>query len=419
MIAEPAAAPTANLLTCPRHGQVAEGEWRWACPVCGSTLRVGPDLASVTVSADTGRRPRGMFRFPELLPINGEPRTGQHTGWTPLLRAGRLGAELGIGNLYLKLDCYNGPSYSYTDRVVASAVQRAAELGAKAVACVSTGNVGNSVAALAARAGKRAVVFCPASIEPAKNAMSLALGATVIQVDGTFDEVNAQCKRLTGGTDALFVNLDLRAYYAEGAKTVAFEIVEQLDWAQPDHVVAPAAGAILLTRMAYGFEEMAALGLTGQARVPRVHAAQAAGCAPIAAAYVAGERVPRPCVPDTIAHSIAIGNPGDGGAALDVLARTGGTAQAVTDDEIVLGAQLLATSEGVFTEPAGGAAVAATARLAAQGRFGPQDTVVVVISGSGLKTQTAEAVPTEHLVRVAVDDGAVSTAFHDAVHGRS
>lgn len=410
---------TKQLLTCRRHGSVGMPKVPWACPQCGATLRVVPNLHGVNLLAAIKSRPHNIYRFAELLPIQGEPRTGKYTGCTPLIRADQLGAALGLRQLYLKLDCYNWPSYSYKDRVAASALQRALEMGASTVACVSTGNVGNSVAALAAAAGLKAVVFYPAGIEPAKSAMSLMYGASVIQLDGSFDEVNAVCRRLALETDIPFVNLNLRPYYAEGAKTVAYEVVEQLGWEQPDHVIVPTAGAALLTRMAYGFEEMSDLGMTNGRQWPRIHAAQAAGCAPVANAFAAGALVPLPCVPDTMAKSIAIGNPSDGGAALDVIMQSSGSAHGVSDQAIVEGIRLLAATEGVFTEPAGGAAVAVVRRLAALGVVAPEDTVVVVVSGSGLKTQEFDGGVLDKITRASTNYDIACAALLKAIDERA
>ncbi len=373
-------------LACHRHGIAEKAEVPWACPTCGSTLRARPELDKLSLDVKRPDRPYNLFRFDELLPIRSAVRTGKHTGWTPLIHAERLGAQLGLRRLYLKLDCYNWPTYSYKDRVVASALQHALENSADTIGCVSTGNVGNSVAALAAAADVKAVIFYPGGIEPTKMVMCLVHGASVIQLDGTFDDVNRVCRRIALETEIPFANLTLRPYYAEGAKTVAYEVIEQLGWEQPDHVVVPTAGAALLTRISYGFEEMAQLGLTPSRKGPRIHAAQAAGCAPIADAFAAGELTPRPRVPDTLARSIAIGNPSDGAAALAVIAETGGSALGVDDRAIVDAIRLLARTEGVFTEPAGGAAIAMTRALAETGAVRQDDTVVAVVSGSGLKT---------------------------------
>lgn len=397
------APPKDSVLTCPIHGLSREGTIPWACMSCGATLRPMPDLTAVNLHDNSGERPHNIYRFRELLPVRGEPRVGLHTGWTPLVAARRLAGVLGVGYVYLKLDCYNWPSYSYKDRVVALALQRAVEDGASAVACVSTGNVGNAVAAHAAAAGLRAIIFYPAGLEPGKNVMSLVLGASVIEFDGTFDEANATCRRLALEEDIPFVNLNLRPYYAEGAKTIAYEVVEQLGWRQPDHVIVPTAGAALLTRMAYGYEEMSALGMSTGRRTPRIHAAQAAGCAPIATAFMEGKAAPVACTPDTLAKSLAIGNPSDGTVALQIIRQSGGTAHGVSDEEILEGIDLLAVMEGIFTEPAGGAAIATAKRLAAAGEIAQEDAVVIVVSGSGLKSQEVNYGVLDRITRLPVN----------------
>jgi threonine synthase len=397
------AAPKDSVLVCPLHGSGPEGTVPWACRNCGATLRPMPDLTRINLHDTLGERPYSIYRFRELLPVLGDPTVGVHTGWTPLVAAPRLAKELGLGPLYLKLDCYNWPSYSYKDRVVALGLQRAVQDGNRAVACVSTGNVGNAVAAHAAAAGLRAIIFYPAGLEPAKNVVSLVHGASVIELDGTFDEVNAICRRLSLEDDIPFVNLTLRPYYADGAKSIAYEVVEQLGWLQPDHVIVPTAGAALLTRMAYGFEEMSALAMSASGRTPRIHAAQAAGCAPIAKAFAEDKAVPEACTPDTLAKSLAIGNPSDGTVALQVIRQSGGTAHGVSDEEIVQGIELLAATEGVFTEPAGGAAIATAKRLASSGHTTRDHVVVIVISGSGLKTQEINYGMLDKITRLPVD----------------
>jgi threonine synthase len=261
----------------------------------------------------------------------------------------------------------------------------------------------------------RAIVFYPTGLEPAKNVVSLVHGASVIEVDGTYDEVNAICRRLSLDEGIAFVNLTLRPYYADGAKTVAYEIVEQLGWRQPDHVIVPAAGAALLTRMAFGYEEMSALGMSAGDRTPRIHAAQAAGCAPIARAFAEGSAVPAACVPDTLAKSLAIGNPADGALALQVIRRSEGTAQAVSDEEIVAGIELLAALEGVFTEPAGGAAVAAARRLAVTGEIARHHVVVIVVSGSGLKTQEVNYGVLDRITRIPATYERVQEVIQESV----
>ncbi|URN02948.1 threonine synthase [Actinomadura madurae] len=403
-----------EVLVCRRHGVAANPEVPWLCGECGTTL--SPPIDDVVMDAEALReRPRNIYRMRELLPVGPMPTIGLHTGWTPLVHARRLGGLIGLENLYLKLDCYNWPSFSYKDRVVAMALQYAFERGASTVACVSTGNVGNSLASLAAAANMRAVVFYPSGIEPAKNVVSSVHGAEIFQLQGTFDQVNAICRELALKGVVPFVNLDLRPFYAEGAKTIAYEVVEQLGWRQPSNVIVPVAGATLLTRIAHGFEEMSRLGMTAAGGGPRIHAAQAAGCAPVADAFEHGESAVRPCVPDTLAKSLAIGNPTDGKVALDLIGRSNGSASAISDEEIVESIGLLASTEGVFTEPAGGVVVATARRLARAGIISPEETVVAVISGNGLKAQEVVASSVERVTRLPADADTVTGALIDAL----
>jgi threonine synthase len=406
-----------SVLTCPMHGLSGPGAAPWACAHCGATLRPTPELASINLRDGAAERPYNIYRYRELLPIRGEPIVGLHTGWTPLAPAPRLAVALGLGRVHLKLDCYNWPSYSYKDRVAGMALQRAAEEGRRIVACVSTGNVGNSVAAHAAVAGMRAIIFYPSGLEPGKNIVSLMHGASVIELDGTYDEVNAICRLLCMEEGIPFVNLNLRPYYADGAKSVAYEVVEQLGWRQPDDVIVPTAGAALLTRMFYGYQEMSALGMTGDARTPRIHAAQAAGCAPIARAFAQGMTSPVACKPDTVARSLAIGNPSDGSAALQIINESGGTAQAVSDEEIMKAIELLAVTEGVFTEPAGAAAIATARRLAMAGIITAKHEVVIVISGSGLKTQEIGIGALDRITRLPVSYERARQTFREFTRG--
>ncbi len=390
-------------LICPIHGSVRNDIVPWACGRCGATLRPMPDLSTIDIKHTLVGRPYSIYRYRELLSLRSEPKVGLHTGWTPLVIAPRLAHALGLGQVYLKLDCYNWPSYSYKDRVVAMALQRAVEDGISTVACVSTGNVGNAIAAHAAAAGLHAIVFYPTGLEPGKNVVSLVHGATVIELDGTFDDVNEICRRLSLDEGITFINLTLRPYYADGAKSIAYEVVEQLGWRQPDHVIVPTAGAAMLTRIAFGYEEMSALGMSGDDRVPHIHAAQAAGCAPIARAFAEGSSTPIRCRPDTVARSLAIGNPSDGTVALQVIRKSGGTAHGVNDMEILEGIDLLAATEGVYTEPAGGAAIATAKRLAESGRIAKEQVLVIVISGTGLKTQELNYGALDRITRLSVD----------------
>ena len=407
-------AMNSEALVCLRHGVAANPAVPWLCGECGATL--SPPKNDILMNVDALReRPKNIYRLHELLPVGRTPTIGLHTGWTPLVHARQLGSVIGLENLYLKLDSYNWPSYSYKDRVVAMALQYAIERGASTVACVSTGNVGNSLASLAAAANIRAVIFYPSGIEPAKNIISSVHGAEIFQLQGTFDQVNAICRDLALKGVVPFVNLDLRPYYAEGAKTIAYEVVEQLGWRQPANVIVPVAGATLLTRIAHGFEEMSQLGMTNAEDRPRIHAAQAAGCAPIADAFAYGDSAVRPCVPDTLAKSLAIGNPTDGGAALDLIGRSNGSACAIPDEEIVESIELLASTEGVFTEPAGGVVVATARRLAKEGIISPQESVVAVISGNGLKAQEVVASSLERITHIPADADMVTDALLDVL----
>lgn len=365
----------------------------YVCPACFGPLEPHYDYARAarTFTRETiAARPLNLWRYRELLPVTGEPRTGLVSGWTPLVRAPRLAARLGLDEVYLKDDSVNRPSLSYKDRVVSVALTRAIELGFTTVGCASTGNLANSVAAHAARLGLRAVVFIPSDLEAAKITGSAIYGPRVIAVRGTYDDVNRLCAEVADRFGWGLVNVNLRAYYAEGAKTMAFEIAEQLGWRFPRHLVCPVAGGTLLPRIARGFRELQQLGLV-DGDLPSLHAAQAAGCAPVVRALHAGADFPDPVRPDTMARSIAIGNPADGFQVLEVVRATRGWGEMATDDEIRAGMRLLAETEGIFTEPAGGTTVAVARKLVEQGRIARDEPVVVAITGNGYKTIEAVA----------------------------
>jgi threonine synthase len=361
------------------------------CLGCGQTLDIDYDYelaASRLSELPIAERPLNIWRFEELLPIvdgRSRDRVGRNSGRTPLIHADRLGAELGLRRLYLKDDSTARPSLSYKDRVVSMAVARLLELGSEEIGCVSTGNVGTAVSSLAAKAGVNAYVFYPSNMERGKARACRALGATVIQLDGNYDEANRACRELALATGIQFANITLRPFYAEGAKTVAFEVVEQLDWRSPDHLVMPAAGGTLSSRAHKGLIELEKVGLAETAQT-KVHIGQAEGCGPIATAVLDGSGEIKPQTPDTAAHSIAIGAPGDGPLVVDAVISRGGSAATASDAEIFEAVDLLGATEGILTEPAGGATVAATMKLASQGKLGPDDTVVAVISGNGYKT---------------------------------
>jgi threonine synthase len=363
----------------------------FACPDCGKGLDVVYDYelaARHFKEVPSEERPRNIWRFEELLPIvdaTAQARVGRHAGYTPLIRADRLGAELGLSNLYLKDDSTCRPSLSYKDRVVSMSVARLLERGKDEIGCVSTGNVGTAVAALAAKAGVDAYVFYPNRLEAMKARACSALGAKVCQVEGNYDEANRRCRELAEATGMDFANISLRPFYAEGAKTAAFEIVEQLDWRAPDHIVTAAAGGTLSSRLHKGLGELELLGLS-ETDATRIHIAQPSGCNPIATAILAEEAEIHPVTPETAAHSLAIGAPGDGYLVIDAVLKRGGTAAFASDPEIFAGIDLLASTEGILTEPAGGTTIAVLEKLAAAGRFAPDDTVVAIITGNGLKT---------------------------------
>jgi threonine synthase len=363
----------------------------FACPDCGKGLDVVYDyeLAARHFRDVPGEeRPRNIWHFEELLPIvdaSAQARVGQFSGYTPLIRADRLGAELGLSNLYLKDDSSNRPSLSYKDRVVSMSVARLLERGKGEIGCVSTGNVGTAVASLAAKAGVDAYVFYPNRLEDTKARVCMALGARVCQVEGNYDEANRRCRELAEQTGMDFANITLRPFYAEGAKTAAFEIVEQLDWNAPEHIITAAAGGTLSSRLHKGLVELDLMGLS-ETGPTRIHIAQPSGCNPIASAIIAEEAEVHPVTPETAAHSLAIGAPGDGYLVIDAVRKRGGTGGFASDPEIFAGIDLLAATEGLLTEPAGGTTIAVLEKLAASGQIAPDDTVVAIITGNGLKT---------------------------------
>jgi threonine synthase len=358
----------------------------WACEKCLGPLEPVYDYSAVKITREEiERRPKNLWRYRELLPITGEPRTGFNSGFTPLVRCTRLADRLGLRELYIKDDSVNHPTLSYKDRVVSVAATRALELGFDVLACASTGNLANSVAAHAARLGVECCVFIPDNLEAGKLLGSAVYRPTILAIAGNYDDVNRLCTQVGDRYGWGFVNINLRAYYAEGAKTMGFEIVEQLGWRYPDHVVSPVAGGTLLPRILRGFRELREVGLA-KGELPHVHAAQAAGCAPVVNALAEGLEYPEPVRPDTIAKSIAIGNPADGFQVLEAVRSTGGAGAAVSDKQIIDAIQLLAETEGIFTEPAGGTTLAATIDLVRRGVIEPDESVVVCVTGNGYKT---------------------------------
>jgi threonine synthase len=346
--------------------------------------RIRKSLSRAAIS----ERPHTMWRYRELLPVANEPTVGRQVGFTPLVKADRLAKALGVQEIWVKNDTVNYPSLSFKDRVVSVALSRARELGFNTVACASTGNLANSVAANAASAGLRAYVFIPADLEQGKILNSLIYGANVIGIKGHYDEVNRLCAEIAGKYGWAFVNVNMRPYYAEGSKSLGFEIVEQLGWRIPDHTVVPMASGSLLTKVQKSYQEFIKLGLVPESPY-KVHGAQATGCSPISTAQKAGLDFFKPVKPNTIAKSLAIGTPADGFYALKVMKETGSVAEDVTDDEIRESIKLLAETEGIFAETAGGVTVGVARKLIASGKIPAQDSIVLCITGNGLKTLDA------------------------------
>ena len=334
------------------------------------------------------KRPQTMWRFRELLPIAEEPTVGPGVGYTPLVKAARLAKWLGVREAWVKNDAVNYPTLSVKDRVESVALSRARELGFETVACASTGNLANSVAANAASAGLDSFVFIPTDLEEGKILNSLIYGARVVGIRGHYDEVNRLCAEIAGKYKWAFVNVNMRPYYAEGSKSMAFEIAEQLNWTRPQHTVAPMASGALLTKIHKRYQEWIRLGLAKDTK-PVVHGAQATGCSPISAAYKDGKDFFKPVKPDTIAKSLAIGTPADGFYALKVMKETGGASDDVSDDEIRDAMKALAECEGIFTETAGGVTVGTAKKLVASGKIPAEDSVVLCVTGNGLKTLDA------------------------------
>lgn len=379
-------------LECRECGARYPAEPRSACDLCFGPVDPTYDFEAVrrSVSREAIERgPRSLWRYQPLLPAPRDGRVDLGDGFSPLRKAERLGAELGLPHLFLKDETRN-PTHSFKDRVASVALAKAREFGFDTVACASTGNLAHAVAAHAAAAGLRAVTLVPAGLEEAKVTAAAAYGATVVEVEGTYDDVNRLCTEAADEFGWAFVNVNLRPYYAEGSKTIAFETVEQLGWRAPDHVVVPIASGALLTRIARAFRQLHEAGLLDEEPAVRISGAQPAGCSTVAAAFESGAEEVRPVrYPATVARSLAIGDPADGDFALQEIRKSGGAAAAVDDEEIVEAVGLLARTEGIFTETAGGVTVGVLARLAASGVVRPDETVVAYVTGMGLKTLEA------------------------------
>jgi threonine synthase len=361
------------------------------CEFCFGPLEVDYDYEAIGARVSRARieaGPPSIWRYADLLPLDvpdGEPPIGPHVGFTPLVRARNLAREWGVRELYVKNDAVCHPTCSFKDRVVAVAVAKAREFGFDTVACASTGNLANSVAAHAAEAGLKACVFIPTDLEQGKVIGTLVYAPTLVEVQGTYDEVNRLCAEIGDKYHWAFVNINLRPYYAEGSKTMGYEIAEQLGWRAPAHVVVPCAGGSLLTKITKAFQELARLGLIAQART-RMYAAQAAGCGPIVTMIKKDTDVLEPVRPQTIAKSLAIGNPADGYYAYRAVKDSGGHGEHATDEEIIDGMRLLARTEGIFAETAGGVTVTATRKLIEAGRIPRDEPIVMCVTGNGLKT---------------------------------
>jgi threonine synthase len=398
--------PYVSSLRCRECSRTYEVAPTHVCEWCLGPLEVDYDydrIAAAVSRAKIGQGPPTLWRYADLLPVDPAGAVDLGAGLTPLTRADRLAEELGLVELWVKNDTLN-PTNSFKDRPVTVALTKAREFGYKTVACASTGNLANAVGAHAARAGLASYVFVPADLEPAKIIASSVYG-TVVPVAGTYDDVNRLCAELEGTYDWAFVNVNLRPFYAEGSKTLAYEVVEQLGWKAPDHVVVPIASGALLTKIKKGFEELWQVGLLEEPASVRVSGAQAEGCSPVAAAFAQERDHITPQRPSTIAKSLAIGDPADGYYALEAVRQTGGSVAAVSDEEIISAVGRLAQTTGIFTEPAGGVTVAALQRLVAEGVITRDERVVIYITGHGLKALDALA-PQPELAAIpaSVDD---------------
>jgi len=363
------------------------------CEYCFGPLEVDYDydkIKQAVTKASIEAGPKSMWRYHDLLPLDESPKVGLHTGFTPLVHARNLGRKLGLNRLYIKNDSVNHPTFSFKDRVVSVAVSKAIEFGFDPVSCASTGNLANSVAAHAAEAGLKSFIFVPDGLEAGKILGTMVYGTHLLAVRGSYDDVNRLCSEIGAHHDWAFVNINIRPYYGDGSKSYGYEIAEQLGWRAPDNVIVPVAGSSLITKIWKAFHEFEMLGLIDS--VPtKVFAAQATGCSPVTTAIKNGSDMIKPVKPDTIAKSIAIGNPADGYYGIKVAKESGGYGEDISDPEIVNAMKLLAETEGIFTETAGGVTVGVTKKLVEQGRIKPDELTVICVTGNGLKTQEALA----------------------------
>lgn len=401
-------------LRCRECGQQYPIAAQHVCEFCFGPLEVVYDLEAAAAALegwDPATAPHSLWRYAALLPAPEETRVDIGAGWTPLRPAPRLAAELGLRKLWLKYDGTN-PTHSFKDRVVSVALSVARYFGYTVAACASTGNLANAVAAHAAASGMRSVVFIPRGLESGKVTGTAVFGGTVVEIDGSYDDVNRICAELSGTKNWAFVNVNVRPYYAEGSKTIAFEVAEQLGWRSPEAVVVPVASGSLLTKVAKGLRELHQVGLLRDEVTTSIHGAQAEGCAPVASAFKEGSQDVRPVKPNTIAKSLAIGDPADGFYALREVRSSGGSIGSVPEETVAEGIRLLARTEGIFTETAGGVVVAALERMVRDGAISPDQETVALITGIGLKT--IEAVEEgSTLLKVAADSDEVASALRE------
>lgn len=378
-------------LKCRECGRHYPKEVLYVCEYCFGPLEVVYDYEKIkeTLTKEAiESRPRNMWRYRELLPIDGKPTDGLNSGFTPFVEAKNLAKALGVKELYIKDDSVDHPTLSFKDRVVAVALSKAKEFGFNTVACASTGNLANSVASQAAAARLKSYIFIPADLEMGKVIGTLIYKPTLIAVEGNYDEVNRLCSQVAAKYKWAFVNINIRPYYAEGSKTYGYEILEQFGWKAPRHIVVPCAGGSLITKIWKAIKEFKEVGLIDTYKT-KIYAAQANGCAPIVNAIKENSDIIKPVRPKTIAKSLAIGNPADGFYAASTVRESGGWAESVTDEEIVDAIKLLAQTEGIFTETAGGVTLGAAKNLIESGRIPKDESIVVCITGNGLKTQEA------------------------------
>ena len=409
-------------LRCRECGSDYPVEPQYVCDFCFGPLEVDYDydaVARVISRERINKGPLTMWRYHDLLPVDAEMALDMNTGFTPLIRAKNLGRLLGLNNLYIKNDSVN-PTFSFKDRVVSVASAKALEFEFDTLACASTGNLAGSVSAHGAKAGMNTMVFFPSDLERGKILGAGIYGATLVAVDGTYDQVNRLCSELADNHRWAFVNINMRPFYSEGSKTLAYEVAEQLGWRAPDACVVPGASGSLFTKIYKGLNELADLGLIDSAAHTKMHIAQAEGCSPIVTAYDEDTPHVRPVTPDTIAKSLAIGNPADGYYSIKTIERSGGSAVAAPEDEVVEGIQLLAETEGIFTETAGGVVISGLRKLAQSGKIQPDDLTVAYITGNGLKTQeVVEPVIDPVFTTPAYDDFVTNMAAREERNGKN